>query len=482
MSRTLAIVYALAAVTALLAPTHARAQQPWTVTFTPTVNPLAIGGCGPVRLTLLDPATKAWPRNPAGNFVALSDFDLSVTGVDPTGVAGEYNGPSIWSACACQGATVGSAATVTATYPAAALSPKQRVPGVTVQTSSTFTIAAPRASTDVVPCQTLKGQALTASAPSTVRPRALPSGTVPASVAGSAGVAAVGDALVPQTVQPQAGTPAVMVVNGTTMRAMFVEGGSATAVVSSANGGVAPTGAARYEPIVVDVEPGGPMDAIINAAWSGTPTAVSGSVRRINTYKDAGGTIVPNLPVFFTSAQITSTTIPTLYAAGIGGAMPINGLRVSLAPATTTGGPTANVAIPPGKSFSNRNVKFDIPGIQSANVIRIESFVVGGATASSTQLGVQRIVITLASTIAPDWIAWLNSSVASGWSASSEKTLTLELMSSTLSHLATIQGDGVGIVAVRHVIIGGGGAGQLASAPLAEIQAELYVRHIHLLP
>jgi len=57
---------------ALLAPTLVHAQNPWMVAVTPTVSPLAIGGCGAVRLTISDPATKDWPRNPAGNYVSMA--------------------------------------------------------------------------------------------------------------------------------------------------------------------------------------------------------------------------------------------------------------------------------------------------------------------------------------------------------------------------------------------------------------------------
>jgi hypothetical protein len=42
----------------LLAPATARAQVPWAMTVRPTVNPLAIGGCGAVWLTLLDSTGK----------------------------------------------------------------------------------------------------------------------------------------------------------------------------------------------------------------------------------------------------------------------------------------------------------------------------------------------------------------------------------------------------------------------------------------
>ena len=135
---------------------------------------------------------------------------------------------------------------------------------------------------------------------------------------------------------------------------------------------------------------------------------------------------------------------------------------------------TPTLTIPTSRHFSNRNFLFDIPGIQSASVSRIESFVVGGS-ASSSQLGVPQLLVTLQSANAADWIAWLNSSVASGWAASSEKTFTIDLMSNANSHLATIQGDGVGIVALRNVTTP-------VTNGVGKVEAELYVRHIHLVP
>ncbi len=147
----------------LLAPAIAHAQASWTSSLTPSVNPLAIGGCGAVRLTLTDAKTRDWPRNPAGSYVSLADFDMSVTSQDPIGVAGEYNGPTIWSACACQAATVGSTATITATYPAKMLAQKQQVPGVAFQATTTFTIDKPRGAYEPLSCQALKSQPMVAT-------------------------------------------------------------------------------------------------------------------------------------------------------------------------------------------------------------------------------------------------------------------------------------------------------------------------------
>jgi hypothetical protein len=242
-------------VVGLLAPAVAHAQNPWTVTLTATVNPLAIGGCGPVRLTLTDPATKAWPRNPAGNYVALSDFDLSVASVDPTGVAGEYNGPSIWSACACQGATVGSSATITAAYPAQALAPKKRVPGVALQATATFIVGAPRGSYEPASCATLKTQTVAST--------------------GAASTAAAGVGAAPIAIGTPATGPTTVAVNpplvATAPMGATKPGGLAAASPVPSTGGSTPIG------LSVTGTP-----AIAHFSWSPVSGATSYSVRRFS--------------------------------------------------------------------------------------------------------------------------------------------------------------------------------------------------------
>jgi hypothetical protein len=113
---------------------------PWSVTVKPTVNPLPIGSCGAVWLTLLDAAGRDRPRGPTGQYVTIADFDMRVTSANPNAVVGKYNGASIWSVCACQGAKVKDSATVTATYPAASLPAKARAPGVSFSRTANFTI------------------------------------------------------------------------------------------------------------------------------------------------------------------------------------------------------------------------------------------------------------------------------------------------------------------------------------------------------
>ncbi|MEO6525905.1 MAG: hypothetical protein ABIP93_04720 [Gemmatimonadaceae bacterium] len=124
------------------------------------MNPLPIASCGAAYLRMLDPATKDRPRNPQGVLVSIADFDMTVTGATATDVAGEQVGPTNWSACACQGATVGSTATITASYPAKMLAEKARVPGVVFQVTAPLTIGKPQGAGDTRACLALKTQTM----------------------------------------------------------------------------------------------------------------------------------------------------------------------------------------------------------------------------------------------------------------------------------------------------------------------------------
>ena len=128
---------AVVLVTSLIIPRAVAAQGPWTVSLRATMDPLPIGMCGAVWLTVMDPAVKDAPRRPNGVRISMADFDLTVTSPDGKSAAGMYNGATNFSVCGCQGAVVGTVATITATYPAQNVPPAQRVPGVSQQVSTT---------------------------------------------------------------------------------------------------------------------------------------------------------------------------------------------------------------------------------------------------------------------------------------------------------------------------------------------------------
>lgn len=146
-------------------PGAAHAQDPWTVSLTPTLNPLPVGFCGAVQLTVFDASGSDVPRNPAGFRVTMADFDLTVSGAS---VAGRRIDGTHFEACACQGGMVGGEATVTASYPAEALDARARVADVKFERSATFTLAAPRGASDPPACVA----AATAAAASAAAPPA----------------------------------------------------------------------------------------------------------------------------------------------------------------------------------------------------------------------------------------------------------------------------------------------------------------------
>jgi len=133
----------------LMAPATGFAQGPWNVTVTPTLNPLPVGFCGALQLTVVDVSGREVPRNPQGVRVTIADFDISVSG---SSVAASRIDASHWVVCACQGAAVGSTATVIASYPARSLAANARVPGVVLQRPATFTVAPPKGTSNPPAC------------------------------------------------------------------------------------------------------------------------------------------------------------------------------------------------------------------------------------------------------------------------------------------------------------------------------------------
>ena len=125
----------------LLVPAMAGAQGAWTVTITPTMDPLPIGYCGAVLIKLVDPASSERPRNGAGYLMSMADFDMSVTSASAGAVAGQQIDAGHWAVCACQAGVEGASATITASYPASRLLRSEQVAGVPFKTTTTVTLA-----------------------------------------------------------------------------------------------------------------------------------------------------------------------------------------------------------------------------------------------------------------------------------------------------------------------------------------------------
>lgn len=177
----------VALTTCMLAPGIAVAQKPWTVTLKSTLNPLPIGMCAAIELTILDASGKDAPRNPRGARVTIADFDIAVTTRGASAVAYQLD-PYHWYACGCQGASPGTVGTVTATYPAQALERLSRVRGVAFQETATFVLAEARGRDNPRACLTAGGPKPSAPPPIAV---SLPD-LVPLTLSASTLVATVG--------------------------------------------------------------------------------------------------------------------------------------------------------------------------------------------------------------------------------------------------------------------------------------------------
>ncbi|MEO8561600.1 MAG: hypothetical protein ABI601_05970 [bacterium] len=215
------------------APALARAQSPWAATLTATMNPQPIGSCGAVALVLKDSTGRDAPRNPLGYRVSIADFDMTVASADPGAVAGQANGTNNWSVCACQAASVGSVATITASYPAAALATNARVPGVSFQLTAPFTIGRAMNANDPPSCATAGSQVVAAipqSAPVSGGKTMPPSRGQPgAPISTSPPVASLPPGA-PSNVALTGAPPTNVVVNGTPIVAHLTWSGAPNAV------------------------------------------------------------------------------------------------------------------------------------------------------------------------------------------------------------------------------------------------------------
>jgi outer membrane protein OmpA-like peptidoglycan-associated protein len=114
----------------IVAPSaHGQAQAAWTVTMRAMQNPLALGQCTPIEVTVTDASGRA-PVRPDGRQVDWQDFELSFSAPTPDAFA--------WSdetrhRFLCARAPTSASALVAAYYPARHLAATQIVPGMTAQ-------------------------------------------------------------------------------------------------------------------------------------------------------------------------------------------------------------------------------------------------------------------------------------------------------------------------------------------------------------
>ena len=304
---------------AAIASTLLWAQSPWTVTVTPTLNPLPVGFCSPVQVTVTAPGGDT-PRSPSGARVTISDFDMSVTG---SSVIGHQIDASHWQVCACQGATVGSVANVKAVYPAAALTPRARVDGVKFEMAATITLAAAKGALNPAPCVASVATAASGGA-----------GAAGGGVAGAGAAGRLGGAA--------AGTPA-----GTTTAAGAAASGDPGAAAGAGAGTVRGTAGGVSIPAIGTVVPpttgrtgAGTTTGTAAGTVVGTVTAGTARTPAITPVNPATFTAVQTVPgqVRLTWAPVAGATYYVLFGPGV----PAGGAKV-------TGATTyMATALPPG--------------------------------------------------------------------------------------------------------------------------------------
>ena len=219
----------------------------WAVTLTPSVRLLTIGNCSPISIDLRDATGKEYPRNPKGALVSLADFDMSVTAVQDGAVVGRYDGVNAWAVCGCQGAAIGTTATITATYPGRALVEAGRVPGVAFQSSTTISLAQPPGTANPIGCGSLQTRAPTATPPSSAVLMPAPVVAATPGAATAAGGAAGGGAAANSVAAGAAGGGAAAgraAGAGAAGGAAAGGGAAGSAAAGAAGGGAAASGGA----------------------------------------------------------------------------------------------------------------------------------------------------------------------------------------------------------------------------------------------
>lgn len=273
---------ALALFTSAL-PLGAGGQEPWTVTITTSAS-IPIGSCSAVRLDVFDPRTRDIPRSANGDRVTIADFDIAITG---GAVAAEWQDGYHVRACACQGGSVGGAGLITATYPSASLAQGYRVPGVSAQATTTFSIGRPDNQVNPPSCVSTSPRPSITRTPlpagSTTlatKPATKPIATAPAPIAripvAPAPVAPAPLAPAPIGTMPKATTTSTPVLFPSSPIFPTTTTGAPTDAVGIAPGGTRAT--LGVVPTGFRLVPNAPI--IASLIWDEMPNAVTYSLRR----------------------------------------------------------------------------------------------------------------------------------------------------------------------------------------------------------
>lgn len=287
------------------------------------------------------------------------------------------------------------------------------------------------------------------------------------------------------------GTPVQMSIDGQSFPVNLVSGGSVAGEVVSINVGDAnkkSIGTLRFEPVVVDVAPGSPLDSWINSTLGGAAARKNGSI--------FSGFVPAGEQLSFRDLFMTDITFPTLdtssSAAGrirvtMSPEETIQTALASSAPASTGGGSGTRPAVWPVSAY-----RFSMDNLETNAVSRIESFSVTvvltenppGEVRVATRAPGRPVVPNLRLTInassraaVANWLAWFDSFVIKGNNGdNAEKTFTIDLLTAAGQSFKSIKGYGVGIVSMRALPPATG------AATAIRYQVELYMERLEVVP
>lgn len=276
-----------------------------------------------------------------------------------------------------------------------------------------------------------------------------------------------------------------MNLGGPSFIVSLLRGGSATADIVSEKLGS--TGAvkkrragAHYDPIVVETAPGTPMDDAVRGFLLGTAQSSKGTLM--------DGPVSPGNELDLRNPSISEVVFPACDAESSDSGK----LRVTLVPEYVRVAPRGSAAPggSKGRPWSSRFFQLTLDGVEAQRVVRIDPITVRGSnttnTIGDTGLHVSRpaspdisnVFITLSaaseSTIS-GWLHWYQSFVIDGQAqATQERSFTLDLKSEDQrTTLATLTGNGVGIVSLRALP-------PSKSSAVRLYQVELYVQQLDL--
>lgn len=228
-----------------------------------------------------------------------------------------------------------------------------------------------------------------------------------------------------------------------------------------------------YEPLVVEVGLGGGADlyAWISSTWTQAPQRRDGAI----VSRSANGAATSELQFFH--ALVTAVTVPSLDAAS----KDTGRLSVEIRPERLQTQPATNAATAKtkAKAWVCSQFRFDLDGVDTSHVSKIDAFTVvravvaavdgggRGAQAEPGALTIPNLTVTVAPSGAQAWQAWFQDAVIDGHTQNARTGALVFLAPDLKTELGRVTLHDVGICALRP-----GSAGHLV--------AELYLDALEL--